>query len=176
MRISRRAIITRIFISIAFLSCTHRTACAVSCEDLFAEWLLSDGADGALIDIFSLLSMCEGEVLCHVCHAGASGVTALICQLNRFFAVANMCCEDGLRAVMAEEVPFVKAKLQPNANRYFRSSMPSTACFHCWSTVISRFDVFTVTMEFTAAHLIFAREGGAQHQPRDCKRSLQHGV
>lgn len=151
MRTSRRAIIARIFISIAFLSCTHRIASAVSCEDLFAEWLLSDGADGALVDIFSLLSTCEGEVLCRVCHAGASGVTALIWQLTRFFAVANMCCDDGLRAVMAEQVTFVEAKLQPNTNRYFRSSMPSTACFHCWSTAISRFVVFTVTTEFTAA-------------------------
>lgn len=136
----------RIFLFNFSLSRTHRIVCAVSCEDLFAEWLLSDGADGALLDIFSLLSTCEGEVLCHVCHAGASGLTALIWQLTRFFAVANMCCEDGLRAVMAEQVPpFVNAQLQPITDCCFRSSMPSIACFHCWSTAISRFDIFNVS-------------------------------
>ena len=48
--------------------CIHSTA--VSCEYQFAEWLLSADAGGALLDVFSLLSTCEGEVLQLVCHAG----------------------------------------------------------------------------------------------------------
>jgi hypothetical protein len=42
----------------------------VSCDYQFAEWLLNANADGALHDIFSLLSTCEGEALRHVSHAG----------------------------------------------------------------------------------------------------------
>jgi hypothetical protein len=46
-------------------------ASSVSCDYQFAEWLLNSKGDGALNDVFSLLSTCEGEVLHHVCHAGA---------------------------------------------------------------------------------------------------------
>ena len=95
---------------------------AVSCEYQFAEWLLSVNAPGALHNVFALLLSCEGEVLRHVCHAGdgdehCKQIRSLLC-LTCSCAVANMCCEDGLRAIMAEQVtPFKLMRL--HNSQYF---------------------------------------------------------
>jgi hypothetical protein len=93
---------------------------SVSCEYQFAEWLLSVNAPGALHNVFALLTSCEGEVLRHVCHAGNEHfkqIRSLLC-LTHSCAVANMCCEDGLRAIMAEQVTPLKLMRLQNS-QYF---------------------------------------------------------